>query len=565
MKKLRRIIQAVEFSCFFAIFAGNPTAYAAPKIPQELRDMSMVFCTGVSGFSFNPQKADIGTNMNVVTEQIYDKLLEFDPKTNQLTPALAEKYTVSDDGKTITLHLRRKVSFHDTEWFTPTRYLNAEDVVFSLNRMIGNTDELPALNLGDDNQGVFQQNQRHAYQYKANLAHYPYFESVALKDKIERISAPDDYTVKIRLVEPDSAILAHLASQFAVILSKEYALSLNADENLAQLDLLPVGTGVYRLNDYTSNEYIRLSPHPKYWGKKAYIENMVVDISNNSSGRMAKYLNGECDVIALPEPSQHSVLNAKEVIKNEGANLAFLAFNTQRPQMQDAAFRSYISRSINRKRLAEILFYGEAEVADNVLPTILFPEQNPTGYPYSPGKETGDKKAKTNHRLNFWVLDEKRIYNLHPLKMAEMIRADLEKIGIEVNIRPVSRSYVVRMAEIGKADYDLILTGWIANNADPNAFLSSILSCRSQNEVTNLANWCHEEFDYWLETAKLSEQASSRILIYKLVQKILEEEMPILPLVNGNRLLFVHENVANAQISPFGQVKLSDLKFKEKK
>ncbi|VEI46096.1 peptide ABC transporter substrate-binding protein [Actinobacillus equuli] len=91
-------------------------------------------------------------------------------------------------------------------------------------------------------------------------------------------------------MEADNSVLAHLASQYAVILSKEYALQLNADENLAQLDLLPVGTGVYQLNDYVANEYVRLKPHNKYWGKKAHIPNMVIDVSTNSAGRIANIL-----------------------------------------------------------------------------------------------------------------------------------------------------------------------------------------------------------------------------------------------------------------------------------
>ncbi|KIE91311.1 putative peptide ABC transporter substrate-binding protein [Actinobacillus pleuropneumoniae] len=265
--------QAVGFIRFFAILAMIPTAYSAPRIPQALLDNSLIYCTSVSGFSFNPQKADVGTNMNVVTEQIYDKLFEFDAATNSLKPKLVESYQISEDGKVITLKLRRKVAFHATEWFTPTRPFNAEDVVFSLNRMIGNVEELPALDFNEDGQReAFHQNQYYAYQFKANLAHYPYFESIALKNKIERISAVNDYTVKIHLVSPDQSVLAHLASQYAVILSKEYALQLNADENLAQLDLLPVGTGVYQLSNYVQNEYVRLKPHPKYWAKKPILK-----------------------------------------------------------------------------------------------------------------------------------------------------------------------------------------------------------------------------------------------------------------------------------------------------
>lgn len=563
MKGLFSALQAVKMLPFFAILGLNSTAYGAPSVPKELLNSSLVYCTSVSGFTFNPQKADIGTNMNVITDQIYDKLFEFDTDNGGVKPMLAERYTISDDGKVITLFLRKKVAFHATPWFSPSRTLNAEDVVFSLNRIIGNVSELPALDFGESEQGKFQRNQFYAYQYKANLADYPYFESVALRNKIAKITAPNDYTVQIYLNEPDSSVLEHLASQYAVILSKEYALQLNADENLAQLDLLPVGTGVYQLKDYVQNEYVRLTPNKKYWGEKAHIANVVVDVSTNSIGRIAKFLNGECDIAALPEPSQQAVVKPQQIVKSDGADLAFLAFNTQHDKMKDATFRHKIAAAINRQRISDKMFYGMAEPAENVLPEVLFPEPNPNSYPYVQPVEI-DEEPVEEDELNFWVLDEARVYNLHPLKMAEMIRDDLAKIGVRANIRPVSRAYIVQMAEKGKADYDLVLTGWIANNQDLSAFLNPILSCRTQYEVTNLANWCNDQFDYLLETARLSQSKESKVLQYKLIQSLLEDEMPILPLVNAKRVLFVNERVIKAHVSALGQVRLSQLQLQDK-
>ncbi len=102
---------AVIFSVCFANLGLNSTAYAAPSIPQELLENSLVYCTTSSGFSFNPQKSDVSSNMNVVTEQIYDKLVEFNPKKNRLEPALAESYSISDDGLVITLRLRKMLLF----------------------------------------------------------------------------------------------------------------------------------------------------------------------------------------------------------------------------------------------------------------------------------------------------------------------------------------------------------------------------------------------------------------------------------------------------------------------
>ena len=543
-------------------------AQAAPSIPAELRENSLVYCTSISGLSFNPQKADVGTNLGVVTEQIYDKLFEFDPHTQRLKPMLAEHYEVNDDGREIVLHLRKNVHFHQTPWFTPSRRLNAEDVVFSLNRMIGRLEELPALAHEVRSDNHFEQLQREAYQNKAAPVHYAYFEKMALKNQIESVSALNSHTVKIRLTVPNNHFLDHLASQYAVILSKEYALQLNADDNLVQLDRLPVGTGVYQLASYPSNDYVRLTPNPNYWGKPAQVANLVVDFSTNGTGRMAKLLNHECDVMAYPEPSQVLSLQQMSEVQTqfaqaEGANLSFLAFNMQSPIMQAVEFRQKIAKAINRPRIAQRLFYGFAEVADNVLPNVMYPTLNLNSYQPTLPAESEQKEEKPT-KLRFWVVDESRIFNPHPMKMAEMIRADLQKVGIEVEILPVTRAYIAQHYLAQPAKYDMVLTGWLANNADPNGFLMPILSCQTQNEVMNLTHWCDEEMDEWLKLATLSHEPLAKNMLLRLTQYQLEQQLPILPLVHAHHVVVGNQRVHGLNVSPFGFVRLSELSLADK-
>lgn len=84
--------------------------------------------------------------------------------------------------------------------------------------------------------------------------------------------------------------------------------------------------------------------------------------------------------------------------------------------------------------------------------------------------KTETEEVNQKQRLKLWVIDEKRVYNQHPLKMAEMIRVDLATQNLEVEIRAVSRAYLVQQLANKSADYDLILGGWLANNLDPNSF-----------------------------------------------------------------------------------------------
>lgn len=547
------------FLSFFAFLGLISTAYSAPKVPAALLDNSLIYCTNASAFSFNPQKADIGTNMNVVTDHLYERLLQIDAQTHQLKPMLAERYHVTPDGLSITLFLRKNVAFHQTEWFSPSRTMNAEDVVFSLNRMRGYADDLPALNYQFDDNGSYHQIQTEIYRQIAKEAHNPYFESVNFAAQIREIEALDNYTVRIHLYQPDHTFLAHLAGQYAAILSKEYALQLNADENLAQLDTLPIGTGVYRLEDYSQHDYVRLSPHNDYWGKPAHIKNIIIDVSTNGTGRMAKFLSRECDIAAFPEPAQLFALQNGYLVDNSGANLAYIAFNFQRPIGENLALRRHIAQSINRHRLAQILFYGIAEATDKVLPSTLFADSNPDSYPYT---EPSNITPAIQHKLTLWVVDEDRVYNLHPLKMATLLQSDLAKIGIQLDIKPVSQSFVMQQLNEGTANYDLILSGWLANNFEPVNFLAPLFSCHSRFNVTNLSNWCNADFDLLLDEAKNTQNESIRHNLYQTAQALLEIELPILPLVNVKRLLAVNNKLDNVNINPLGQIRLSHIHFK---
>ena len=163
----------------------------------------------------------------------------------RVTPELAQSYSISEDGKTIIINLRKGVKFHHTQWFTPSRDFNADDVVFSLNRVLGHSTSLPEFDSSEQNDSFNKQYK--IFHELAKKTRFPYFESIKLKEKIEQVEAINPYQVKITLFAPDASILSHLASQYAIIFSQEYALQLNADDNLIQLDILPVGTGPYQL------------------------------------------------------------------------------------------------------------------------------------------------------------------------------------------------------------------------------------------------------------------------------------------------------------------------------
>lgn len=119
------------------LLSSQATAAAAPEqtASADIRDSGFVYCVSGQVNTFNPQKASSGLIVDTLAAQLYDRLLDVDPYTYRLVPELAESWEVLDNGATYRFHLRRDVSFQKTAWFTPTRKLNADDVVFTFQRI----------------------------------------------------------------------------------------------------------------------------------------------------------------------------------------------------------------------------------------------------------------------------------------------------------------------------------------------------------------------------------------------------------------------------------------------
>ena len=549
--------------CWFAFMVN--TVVAAPRVPEELTDNGLIYCTHASGFSFNPQTSDAGTSMNVVTEQIYNKLFEIS-NTAIPTPILAQSYSISPDGKIITIYLRKGIKFHHTDWFKPTRDFNADDVVFSLNRVLGYETYLPTL---EQSAVDYKNPQYRIFHEQAKKVRFPYFESIKLNQKIESVKALNPHTVQITLFKPDASILSHLASQYAIIFSQEYAVQLNADDNLVQLDLLPVGTGPYKVKNYFRNQYVRLEKNEDYWKKDAKIKNIIIDLSTDRTGRLVKFFNGECQIASYPEVSQLGLLKENDkryyVKSAEGMNLAYLAFNFQNVVIQDEQVRRAIAQAINRQRIIKTIYHNTATVANNIIPNISWASSVNTpdfAYDFNPSEAKKVLQDKQLH-LNMWVLNEEQVYNPAPLKTAELIKEDLNNVGVNVTIRSVTRTFLIDQLNKKSENYDMILTGWLAGNLDPDSFMRPILSCNAASEMTNLSNWCDEDFDQLMDKALDSPNLWERAHVYNQAQELILSKLPIIPLANMKRVLVVNSRVRHIEMNPFGSLNFSTLSLRK--
>lgn len=114
-----------------AALAAILLSAAAPLMAKPL-----VVCTEASPEGFDIVQYTTAVTADAAAETLFNRLVDFKPGTTEVQPALAERWEVSPDGLTYTFHLRSGVRFHTTDYFTPTRDLNADDVLWSFQRQL---------------------------------------------------------------------------------------------------------------------------------------------------------------------------------------------------------------------------------------------------------------------------------------------------------------------------------------------------------------------------------------------------------------------------------------------
>ena len=185
---------------------------------------TLTVCSEASPDGFDIVQYESAVTADAAGITIYDQLLAFKPGTTEVVPGLVEKWAISADGLVYTLNLRRGVKFHTTAWFKPTREFNADDVLFSMNRVLD----------------------------KNHWAHgiakngYVYWDGMGMRKLIKSVDKVDAMTVRITLTRPEAPFLADLGMPaIGSISSAEYAEQLRAAGKLEQLNTQPVGTGPF--------------------------------------------------------------------------------------------------------------------------------------------------------------------------------------------------------------------------------------------------------------------------------------------------------------------------------
>ena len=495
---------------------------------------TLVYCSEGSPEGFVPAVYTAGTTFDASSRQMFNRLVEFERGSTKIVPALAESWDVSDDGLAYTFNLRKGVKFHTTKSFTPSRDLNADDVLFSFLR---------------------QHDKNHPF-HKVSGGQYEYFVGMDMPNIIKSIEKVDDHKVKFVLSKPEAPFIANMGMDFASVTSAEYADKMAAAGTPEKVDLEPVGTGPFQLVAYQKDAVIRYKAHPDYWAGKAKIDNLIFAITPDPNVRYQKLKAGECHVMPYPNPADLEAMASDpdiNLMQQEGLNVGYLAFNTEKPPFDNKKVRQALNMAVNKQAILDVVFQGAGKAAKNPIPpTIWSYNDSIQDYPYDPEKakallkEAGVSGLKTN----IWAMPVQRPYNPNAKRMAELIQADWAKVGVEAEIVSFEWGEYLKRSKLG--EHDTVLLGWTGDNGDPDNFLYVLLGCEAAKDSANRARWCHKPFDDLLLKAKEVADVNMRTQLYEQAQAIFKEEAPWVTIAHSVVFKPVRKEVVDFKIDPFG-------------
>ena len=467
-------------------------------ISSESGDESLIVALPEPPTYMDPQ-IQASTVTYRVTTQVFDRLVHLDYDMN-IVPALAESWEVEDE-KTTVFHLRKGVKFHDGEEMT------SEDVKYSLERCI-----------------------------ESNGVNYNYLI-------ISDIIIEDDYTIKIVTKEPFNALLYRLALDAASIVSKKAATS--GDDFNAN----PVGAGPYKFVSWDLGGDVVLEAFPDYYKGEPKVKKLVFravpEAINRTIGLEANEVQMAYDlaVTDLDKIKSNDKLSLKEATST---TVWYLGFNTEKENLDNKMVRQAIAHAINMEDFIKIVFNDVATPAKNTMlvPMLFGYSDNVKQYNYdlSKSKELLEEAGHPNgFDTTLWVAD-----NQIQKDASVVIQDQLRQVGININIKTMDQGNFY--SATGKGEHDLFFLS--KTSVDPDSMLRAMYHTEAFGLSGNRSFWATEEVDSMLDKASTTTDENESKELYKNIQDIVAEELPILPIAIEHINVGINSEVKGFELFP---------------
>jgi peptide/nickel transport system substrate-binding protein len=461
------------------------TPTAAPTTAPK-KGGTLIAARAADAQGLDPHKQTAFSSFRVM-ELIFDTLVTLDKNLN-VVPSLAESWSFSTDGLTLTMKLRQNVKFHNGDAFS------SADVKYSYERIL---DEKTAAAARSNFTGI------------------------------DKIDAPDANTVVFHLKAVNASLMAAMTTANAAIIDSKWVSGGGDPAKQA------IGTGPFKVNSWEPNKTLLLDANKDYWVPGLpYLDKIEFRTIPDEASILAALRAGTIDWALINDPRiaiTAGSVQSKLVISRVTA-LAYnvLQLNATRPVFKDQNVRLALSCAIDRQQVLDTAALGEGVVTGPATaPAWQIPTSGLTCYKQDIAKAK-DYLAKANAtNVTFTIIaaaDEP------PTAVAEAqnIQAQLKAIGVTATIQTLELGVYVQRWLAGDFDAAVALNG---GNPDPNVMFFRYWS--STGNLNKVAAYNSPDIDKLLNQGQITLDPAARKAIYDQVQTKLVDAAPWVWLYTG--------------------------------
>lgn len=529
---LVRLVLAATVLALSACQAAPPPGLATPvPTPAGGVDVGGSFRVALTGdvTTLDPWNAS-DSNTMLVTRQIFETLVDYEPGGLRIVPKLAESWSVSSDGRSWTFALRRGVKFHDgTD-------LDAAAVALSFDRARQSAHPLRG-GLGAD-------------RYRAYAALLEGFDDLSI---IARVEAKDAATVVITTKMPFGPLLAALAMPtFAVVSPRSMRDDVAGWSTPASSGAAGTGPFVFQPGAWQSGSQIALERNAAYWMKDQagaalpYADRVVFRVIKDETSRIAELRAGTIDVVRDITTSVLATVKADpnlQVIARPAFNVTYLGMAATIAPFDKLEVRRAIAIAIDKPLLATALYSGVGRPASQLLvPGMLgYDESVVEFYRYD---TAAAKRLLADAGLPIGFVTELhypatwRAQYPDPKRVAESVAADLARIGITATVR--AQEAGTYRADIRADRLPLWIGDAVGESADPDSF------------YPDGGAWAGDVVRELLRRARYEADASKRTELYKQVSKLIQQDAARVPLMHADTLVAATKKTRGLSPHPIG-------------
>lgn len=445
------------------------------------------------------QVVDVSTSEYVV--EIFGGLVTLDPKL-QVVGDIAERWEISNGGRTYTFYLRDNVVFHTGN----QRRVTAEDVKYSIERAADPANASPTV-----------------VAYLGNI--------VGLKDRfqgrassVSGVKVIDERTIQIDLLEPSDYFIYELTYPVSFVVDRQ-----QIESDPRNWTRNPNGTGPFRLAEFKPAERIRLVKNPRYHLGAPRLDEVVFQLGGGSL--LTQYQNDEIHLTPVPASLLDSIRDGSSPLSKDyrsypGLATFYFTLNSNKPPFDDPKVRQAFAMSIDRETINNVLLFDYFEVARGIVPGAMPGRSSSVKtYDYDPARArqllSESKYAGNMPRIILTYAGS----GAAPGDLLVAIQENWQAVlGVTVELQAVDTAAFLR--EQRQGNFQIQSDGWSADYPDPENFLGKLFASDSPLNYTKYRN---PEVDTLLQQARVETNRERRYSLYGQAEQKIIDDASIIP------------------------------------